>query len=136
MLGTSNGGRALSFVGVNGVNKSAAAATKTASLGSSSNANNAPITNFDGKGMYMIFNVGDTLYISDVNSQDKVKLLFSFFFDFLPFSRCLIYRDYYMFIFKRSICFCRIPSNPYTLPIQILYVMPLIPNLRMAMTYS
>ncbi|KMT02083.1 hypothetical protein BVRB_9g208120 [Beta vulgaris subsp. vulgaris] len=71
LLGTSNGGRALSFVGVNGVNKSAAAATKTASLGSSSNANNAPITNFDGKGMYMIFNVGDTLYISDVNSQDK-----------------------------------------------------------------
>jgi len=28
--------------------------------------------NCDGKGTYLIFNVGDTLFISDLNSQDKV----------------------------------------------------------------
>ncbi|KNA07403.1 hypothetical protein SOVF_172230 isoform A [Spinacia oleracea] len=71
LLGTNNGGRALSFVGVNGANKAVAAATKTASLGASSNGGNLPITNFYGKGMYIIYNVGDTLYISDLNSQEK-----------------------------------------------------------------
>lgn len=76
MLGTNNGGRALSFVGVNGANKAVAAATKTASLGASSNGGNLPITNFYGKGMYIIYNVGDTLYISDLNSQEKVGFLF------------------------------------------------------------
>uniref|UniRef100_A0A803N317 Uncharacterized protein n=1 Tax=Chenopodium quinoa TaxID=63459 RepID=A0A803N317_CHEQI len=71
LLGSNNGGRALSFVGVNGANKAVAAAMKTATLGSSSNGSSLPITNFDGKGMYIIYNVGDTLYISDLNSQEK-----------------------------------------------------------------
>ncbi|XP_021746252.1 WD repeat-containing protein 20-like [Chenopodium quinoa] len=71
LLGSNNGGRALSFVGGNGANKAVAAATKTATFGSSSNGSSSPITSFDGKGMYIIYNVGDTLYISDLNSQEK-----------------------------------------------------------------
>ncbi|KAL2938298.1 WD repeat-containing protein 20 [Bienertia sinuspersici] len=71
LLGTSNGGRALSFVGVNGANKVVAATTKTASIGNSSNGGSLPMANFDGKGLYIIFNVGDTLYIGDLNTQEK-----------------------------------------------------------------
>lgn len=71
MLGSNNGGRALSFVGVNGANKALSATTKTASIGNSSNGSSMPNTNFDGKGMYIITNVGDTLYFSDLNSQEK-----------------------------------------------------------------
>uniref|UniRef100_A0A7N2R7B2 Uncharacterized protein n=1 Tax=Quercus lobata TaxID=97700 RepID=A0A7N2R7B2_QUELO len=28
-------------------------------------------SNFDGKGSYLVFNVGDAIFISDMNSQDK-----------------------------------------------------------------
>jgi hypothetical protein len=33
-------------------------------------------SNFDGKGTYLIFNVGDAIFITDLNSQDKVTLYF------------------------------------------------------------
>lgn len=71
LLGSSNGGRALSFVGGNGTSKAASGTSRTASVGSSSTINSLPIANFDGKGTYLIFNVGDTMYISDLNSQEK-----------------------------------------------------------------
>ncbi|KAL8140455.1 hypothetical protein V2J09_006476 [Rumex salicifolius] len=71
LLGTSNGGRALSFVGGNGSSKAVSGTSRTASIGASSNASASPTANFDGKGSYIIFNVGDTIYISDLNSQDK-----------------------------------------------------------------
>ena len=29
-------------------------------------------TNFDGKGTYLVFNVGDAVFICDLNSQEKV----------------------------------------------------------------
>jgi hypothetical protein len=30
------------------------------------------VVNYDGKGTYIIFNTADTLFISDLNSHDKV----------------------------------------------------------------
>lgn len=76
LLGASNGSR-LSFVGGNGVSKSVSASSRVGSLVASSSSNSTSTSNFDGKGSYLIFNVGDAIYISDLNTQDKV---FSDFF--------------------------------------------------------
>ncbi|KAH1030620.1 hypothetical protein J1N35_042794 [Gossypium stocksii] len=70
-LGAGNGSRALSFVGGNGSSKSVSSAGRIGSLGSSSPSNSMTNTNFDGKGTYLIFNVSDSIFISDLNSQDK-----------------------------------------------------------------
>ncbi|XP_074268867.1 putative catabolite repression protein creC [Silene latifolia] len=70
ILGTSNG-RTLSFVGGNGSSKYASGTARNGSLSASSTSNTNGNLNFDGKGTYLIFNVGDTLFISDLNSQDK-----------------------------------------------------------------
>ncbi|KVH99950.1 hypothetical protein Ccrd_021784 [Cynara cardunculus var. scolymus] len=70
-LGGGNGSRALSFVGGNGGSKSSSGITKVGSLGTSYTNNYTPNSNFDGKGTYLIFNVGDAIFISDLNSQDK-----------------------------------------------------------------
>ncbi|XP_024028699.1 WD repeat-containing protein 20 [Morus notabilis] len=67
---SSNGSRALSFVGGNGGSKSVNA-SKVGSLGVSSSTSVSSTSNFDGKGTYLIFNVGDAIFISDLNSQDK-----------------------------------------------------------------
>ncbi|CAN0926885.1 Probable catabolite repression protein creC [Linum grandiflorum] len=72
LLGAGNGSRALSFVGGNGGSKSVSGASRIGSLGASSSSSSAMINpNFDGKGNYLIFNVGDAIFISDLNSQDK-----------------------------------------------------------------
>ncbi|CAK7343014.1 unnamed protein product [Dovyalis caffra] len=71
LLGGSNGSRALSFVGGNGGSKSISSSSRIGSLGASSSSNSMINTNFDGKGTYLIFNVGDAIFISDLNSQDK-----------------------------------------------------------------
>lgn len=71
-LGGGNGSRALSFVGGNGGSKSSSGVTKVGSLGNSYSNSYTPNSNFDGKGTYLIFNVGDAIFISDLNSQDKV----------------------------------------------------------------
>uniref|UniRef100_A0A6N2KWR3 RIO2 kinase winged helix domain-containing protein n=1 Tax=Salix viminalis TaxID=40686 RepID=A0A6N2KWR3_SALVM len=72
LLGTGNGGRALSFVGGNGGSKSiSSTSSRIGSLGASSSSNSMINTNYDGKGTYLIFNVGDAIFISDLNSQDK-----------------------------------------------------------------
>ncbi|CAH1441980.1 unnamed protein product [Lactuca virosa] len=70
-LGGGNGSRALSFVGGNGGSKSSSGTTKVGSLSSSYTNSYTPNSNFDGKGTYLIFNVGDAIFISDLNSQDK-----------------------------------------------------------------
>ncbi|XP_078440820.1 catabolite repression protein creC-like [Wolffia australiana] len=73
-LSGGNGTRALGFVAGNGSGKAWTGSSRTgAGAGSSSlGSNGGPSTsNYDGKGTYLIFNVGDTLYISDFNSQDK-----------------------------------------------------------------
>lgn len=72
-LGGSNGSRALSFVGGNGSSKTVAGNGRVSSMGSGTSTSNSSATsNYDGKGTYLIFNVGDTIFISDLNSQDKV----------------------------------------------------------------
>lgn len=70
LLGGGNGSRALSFVGGNGGSKSVSA-SRVGSLGASTSTTMASTSNFDGKGTYLIFNVGDAIFVSDLNSQDK-----------------------------------------------------------------
>ncbi|GAB4856714.1 hypothetical protein Ancab_014629 [Ancistrocladus abbreviatus] len=70
-LGSGNG-RALSFVGGNGGSKYVNGGTsRLGSMGASSSSSLPSTLNFDGKGAYIIFNVGDAIFISDLNSQDK-----------------------------------------------------------------
>ncbi|KAG8483941.1 hypothetical protein CXB51_023361 [Gossypium anomalum] len=70
-LGSGNGSRALSFVGGNGGSKSISSTSRIGSLGTSSSSTSMTNTNFDGKGTYLISNVGDAIFISDLNSQEK-----------------------------------------------------------------
>lgn len=70
-LGGSNGSRALSFVGGNGGSKAFSGSGRVGSLGASSSSNLVGTSNFDGKGTFLVFNVGDAIFISDLNSQDK-----------------------------------------------------------------
>lgn len=74
LLGGGTGSRALSFVGGNGVSKAALGNGRIGgSFGSSNGFGGSSVAaNYDGKGTYLIFNVGDTLFISDLNSQEKV----------------------------------------------------------------
>ncbi|KAI4349164.1 hypothetical protein L6164_009794 [Bauhinia variegata] len=71
LLGGSNGSRALSFVGGNGNSKNVGGNSRIGSISASSSSNPMGSSNFDGKGTYVIFNVGDAIFISDLNSQDK-----------------------------------------------------------------
>lgn len=71
LLGTGNGSRTLGFGGGNGGSKSISSSSRIGSLGASSSSTSMTNTNFDGKGTYIIFNVGDAIFISDLNSQDK-----------------------------------------------------------------
>ncbi|PSR92848.1 WD repeat-containing protein [Actinidia chinensis var. chinensis] len=70
-LGGGNGSRTLSFVGGNGGSKSVSVSSRVGSIGASSSTSLMGISNFDGKGTYLVFNVGDAIFISDSNSQDK-----------------------------------------------------------------
>lgn len=72
LLGGGNGSRALSFVGGNGSSKNVGLNSRIGSVGASSSSNMMANSNFDGKGTYLIFNVGDAIFVSDLNSQDKV----------------------------------------------------------------
>ena len=75
LWGGSNGGRSLSFVGGNGTSKNLGGNSRIGSIGASSSSNSTTNSNFDGNGTYLIFNVGDAIFISDLNSQDKVYWL-------------------------------------------------------------
>ncbi|XP_039068307.1 dystrophia myotonica WD repeat-containing protein-like isoform X1 [Hibiscus syriacus] len=70
-LGAGNGSRTIGFAGGNGGSKNISSTTRIGSLGSLSSSNSMNNMNFDGKGIYLIFNVGDAIFISDLNSQDK-----------------------------------------------------------------
>ncbi|GLJ32766.1 hypothetical protein SUGI_0659830 [Cryptomeria japonica] len=72
LLGAGNGSRTLSFGGGNGTSKTVAGSKTSSSTHGISSTTNGPTTsNYDGEGTYVIFNVGDTLFISDFNSHDK-----------------------------------------------------------------
>nr|XP_016454021.1 PREDICTED: WD repeat-containing protein 20-like [Nicotiana tabacum] len=67
-----NGSKTLSFVGGNGGSKSISGMSgRVGSFGVSSSSNSVGNSNFDGKGTYLVFNVGDAIFISDLNSRDK-----------------------------------------------------------------
>ncbi|XP_073033574.1 probable catabolite repression protein creC isoform X2 [Primulina eburnea] len=66
-----NGSKALSFVGANGGKSGSGTSSRIGSLGASSSNNVVGNSNFDGKGTYLVFNAGDSVFISDLNSQDK-----------------------------------------------------------------
>ncbi|KAJ0670947.1 putative transcription factor WD40-like family [Helianthus annuus] len=66
-----NSSKTLGFVGGNGGSKSLSGTTK---LGLSSTSHSNSYTgnsNFDAKGTYLVFNVGDAIFISDLSTQDK-----------------------------------------------------------------
>ncbi|XP_009774946.1 putative catabolite repression protein creC [Nicotiana tabacum] len=72
LLGGGNGSKSHSFVGGNGGSKSVSGMSgRAGSFGVTSSNNNVSVPNFDGKGTYLVFNVGDTIFISDLNSRDK-----------------------------------------------------------------
>ncbi|WOL02339.1 WD repeat-containing protein 20 isoform X1 [Canna indica] len=73
LLSSGNGNRAFSFVGGNGVSRAVSGNSRIGgSIGAATGSSSSqPLTNFDGKGTYLIFNSADTLFISDLNSQDK-----------------------------------------------------------------
>ncbi|KAI3706650.1 hypothetical protein L6452_24534 [Arctium lappa] len=71
-LGGGNGSRALGFGGGNGGSKSSSGTTKSGLSGTSNTNSYITNSNFDGKGgTYLVFNVGDAIFISDLSSQDK-----------------------------------------------------------------
>jgi len=73
LLGTGNGSRALSF-GSNGTSRAVSGNSRMGGgIGVSTSASGSQgMANYDGKGTYIIFNTADTLFISDLNSHDKV----------------------------------------------------------------
>ncbi|KAI4987828.1 hypothetical protein ZWY2020_028586 [Hordeum vulgare] len=76
LLGTGNGSRALSFVGGNGASRAVSGSSRVGgTLGTSTSLGGSQaVANYDGKGAYIIYNSADTLFISDLNSQDKDPL--------------------------------------------------------------
>ncbi|KAI7983974.1 putative catabolite repression protein creC [Camellia lanceoleosa] len=66
LLGSGNAIR-----GNGGTSKVNSGTSRTGSLGGLNGYSSLISSNFDGKGTYLVFNVGDTLYVSDLNSQDK-----------------------------------------------------------------
>ncbi|EFJ31470.1 hypothetical protein SELMODRAFT_144349 [Selaginella moellendorffii] len=83
LLGAGNGSRALGFVGGNGFASKFSGGGKTAATGAASvSVSNGPIvSNFDGEGTYVIFNVGDAIFISAYDTQDKASRSLGFHFD-------------------------------------------------------
>lgn len=126
LLGAGNGSRALSFVGGNGASRGVSGSSRIGGpAGASAGSSCSQITaNYDGKGTYLIFNAADTLFISDLNSHDKVS----------AFTRLLA-----------SLCCCmitdsgfyrRIRSSPSILATRTRCATPLIPRQRMGMICS
>ncbi|KAG2673861.1 hypothetical protein I3760_13G109300 [Carya illinoinensis] len=71
-VGGGNGGHPPSFVGGNGTSTSANVTSRSSSLAGSNGSHSMLLSNYDdGKGAYLIFNVGDALFFSELNSPDK-----------------------------------------------------------------
>lgn len=71
-VGGGNGVRAIGFAGGNGTGKAVNGTSRSGSLVGSNGSHSILNPNYDGKGTYLIFNVGDTIFIGDLNSPDKV----------------------------------------------------------------
>ncbi|KAI0528575.1 hypothetical protein KFK09_001117 [Dendrobium nobile] len=68
-----NGSKAFSFGGSNGGSKTVSGPSRFGgTFGGSAGSGSSPSSaNYDGKGTYLIFNAGDSLFISDLNSHNK-----------------------------------------------------------------
>lgn len=73
LLGAGTGSRALGFVGGNGLSKLSGGSKSSSSVNHPTATAIPTNSGFDGEGTYLIFNVSDTLFISDVTSHDKAS---------------------------------------------------------------
>lgn len=133
-LGAGNGSRALSFVGGNGVNRGVSGSARIGGSVGVSVGSSGPFasSNYDGKGTYLIFNAGDTLFISDLNSHDKVlHFIYEFIFLGCRFWCALIKVDFFVqfFIFRTRL-------SVFTSVIPTLAAMLSMRMLLMGMIYS
>lgn len=71
-----NGSKTFSYGGTNGGSKVTSGTSKFGGTFSAGSSSSPVAANYDGKGSYLIFNAGDTLFISDLNSSDKVYIFF------------------------------------------------------------
>ncbi|BFI24825.1 hypothetical protein MPTK2_1g15200 [Marchantia polymorpha subsp. ruderalis] len=73
LLGTGNGGSRLNFGGGNGFSGRLTGGGKSTTVSSAGmGLSNGPLaSSYDGEGTFLIFNVGDALFVSDYVSQDK-----------------------------------------------------------------
>ena len=100
LLGTGNGSKALSFGGGNGANRAVAGSSRIGGggLGTSTGLGGSQgATNYDGKGIYIVFNTADTLFISDLNSQEKV---------FSRFTGCKLHTVFGVLLFSDHLFTC------------------------------
>lgn len=78
LLGAGNGSRSLGFGGGNGFTNRLSGSSKSptaSNAGGPAGLSNGPLpSSFDGEGTYLLFNVGDAIFISDYYSQDKASL--------------------------------------------------------------
>lgn len=78
LLGAGNGSRGLGFGGGNGFTGRLSGSNKSPTSANASGVglSNGPLTSsYDGEGTYLIFNVGDSLFISDYYSPEKASKL-------------------------------------------------------------
>lgn len=75
LLGTGNGGSRLNFGGGNGFSGRLTGGGKSTTVSSAGmGLSNGPLaSSYDGEGTFLIFNVGDALFVSDYVSQDKAS---------------------------------------------------------------
>ena len=87
LLGAGNGSRSLGFGG-NGFTGRLSASSKSPTVSNAGGAvglSNGPLTSsYDGEGTYLIFNVGDAIFISDYYSQVKASMSLQSVIFFLP----------------------------------------------------
>ncbi|KAK9940166.1 hypothetical protein M0R45_016839 [Rubus argutus] len=71
-VGAGNGSKALSYLGGSSKTGNGSSRSHFGGLGSNGyGAHSTPNSSHGGKGSYLVFNVGDTIYICDLNSPDK-----------------------------------------------------------------
>lgn len=75
-VGAGNGSKALSYLGGSSKTSNGSSRSHFGGLGSNGyGVHSTPNSSHGGKGSYLVFNVGDTIYICDLNSPDKVKFV-------------------------------------------------------------
>lgn len=82
-----NGSKALSYLSGGSSSRASNGSSRSSHFGGlGSNgygAHSSPSSSHGGKGSFLVFNVGDSIYICDLNSPDKVKVSMCFFKEFV-----------------------------------------------------